>query len=157
MVGYLDSSVALRHILLGEAAIEHALAADRVVSSELLEIECRRVIHRCRMQGDLDDTGVVTAADRLDVLLRGVSLIGLSREIKKRAMGAFPVGVKTLDALHLASALVLSEKLPDEKVVVFSHDAALNRCARALGFPAPLWEGDGNGEASDRRRLPDKA
>jgi len=150
VVSYLDSSVALPHILLGEAAIVHALSAERVVSSELLEIECRRVIHRCRMRGDLDDVGVVQAGDRLDALLRGISLIGLSPEIKKRAMGAFPVGVKTLDALHLASALVVSEKLTDEKVAIFSHDAALNRCARALGFPAPLWEGDGNGEASDR-------
>jgi len=140
MVSYLDSSVALRHILKGETGIRHALAAEKVVSSELLEIECRRVIHRCRMQGELDDSGVVRAGERLDAILRGVSLIGLSSEIKKRAMGAFPVGIKTLDALHLASVLVLSEKLPDQEILVFSHDAAMNRCARALGFPAPLCE-----------------
>lgn len=140
MVSYLDSSVVLRHILNGEGGIRHALAADKVVSSELLEIECRRVIHRCRMQGELDDSGVVRAGARLDALLRGVSLIGLSSEIKKRAMGAFPVGIKTLDALHLASVLVLSEKLPDQEILVFSNDAAMNRCARALGFAAPLCE-----------------
>ena len=46
MVAYLDSSVILRHILLGEEPIRHALAFPRVVSSELTEIECRRVLHR---------------------------------------------------------------------------------------------------------------
>lgn len=139
MVSYLDSSVALRHILLGETAIRHALSADRVVSSELLEIECRRTVHRCRMQGDLDDRSVVTALDRLEELLRGVSLLGLSAEIKRRAMDAFPVSIKTLDALHLASALRYAEHVPDERVLVYSHDGAFNRCARALGFGAPLW------------------
>lgn len=138
MVAYLDSSVALRHILKGEAAIAQALACDRVVSSELLEIECRRVIQRCRLQGELDDEGMAEASARLDVVLAGLSLIALSRSVKRRAMGAFPASVKTLDALHLASVLVLAEKLGEESLLVFSHDDALNRCARILGFAAPL-------------------
>ena len=50
MVAYLDSSVVLRYILLGEATIRHALAFPRVVSSELIEIECRRVLHRYRLR-----------------------------------------------------------------------------------------------------------
>jgi hypothetical protein len=48
MVGYLDSSVLLRHILLGDAGIKQVLACDRIISSELLEIECHRVLHRYR-------------------------------------------------------------------------------------------------------------
>lgn len=139
MVSYLDSSVALRHILLGEAVIRHALAADKVVSSELLEIECHRTIFRCRMQGDLDDMGLVKAVNRLEKLLTGLSLMILSPEIKKRAMEAFPISIKTLDALHLASALRLKDSFTDEEVLVFSHDGTFNRCARALGFKVPLW------------------
>jgi hypothetical protein len=138
MVAYLDSSVLLRHILLGEAAIQHALACDRVVSSELIEIECKRVIQRCRMQGELDDEGLVLALDRLAQVLRGLSLIKLGDQIKKRSMGAFPVSVKTLDALHLSSALLLAEREPETAVLVFSHDLGMNRCARALGFRTPL-------------------
>ena len=42
MTAYLDSSVLLRHILLGEEPIRQALALPRVASSELIEIECRR-------------------------------------------------------------------------------------------------------------------
>lgn len=138
MVAYLDSSVVLRHILRGEAAISQALACERVVSSELLEIECRRVIQRYRLQGELDDAGTAEASERLDAVLSGISLIALSNSVKRRAMGAFPVSVKTLDALHLASALVLAEKLGEEQLLLFSHDESMNRCARVLGFAAPL-------------------
>jgi predicted nucleic acid-binding protein len=138
MIAYLDSSVALRHVLSGEAAIRQAFALGRVVASELLEIECRRTIHRCRLEGELTDAGVVAALERLAAVLAGLSLMALSAKVKRRAMDAFPVSVKTLDALHLASALALAEASPGEAVLVFSHDAAMNRCAQALGLKAPL-------------------
>jgi hypothetical protein len=138
MVAYLDSSVLLRHILLGEVAIQQALACGHMVSSELIEIECRRVIQRCRLQGELDDEGLITAMDRLGQVLRGMSLVKLGDPVKKRSMEAFPVSVKTLDALHLSSALLLAEREPEIAVLVFSHDPGMNRCAKALGFQTPL-------------------
>jgi hypothetical protein len=138
MVAYLDSSVALRYILRGESAIEHALSCEITLSSELLEIECKRVLQRCRMQGELDDGTYVIAVGRLEKLLKGISLMTLSQPVKKRAMEAFPVVIKTLDAFHLATALALAEKRADETILIFSHDAAMNRCAAALGFAAPL-------------------
>jgi len=140
VIAYLDSSVVLRHILQGEVSIRHAFAVGRVATSELLEIECRRVIHRCRMEGELSDDAVVSALGRLEAVLAGLSLIGLSSRVKRRAMDAFPVSVKTLDALHLSSALALAEAIDGEAVLVFTHDAAMNRCAKALGFKAPLAE-----------------
>jgi|SRR6056297_289683 predicted nucleic acid-binding protein len=138
MVGYLDSSVLLRHILLGDSAIKHVLACERIISSELLEIECRRVLHRYRMEGDLDDAGFITARRRLDDILSGISLLALSVSVKKMSMEPFPVSVKTLDSLHLASALIYSEVKPDEKLLIFSFDKTLNRCGQALGFSAPF-------------------
>ena len=138
MVGYVDSSVLLRHILLGDSSIQHVLASDRIISSELLETESRRVIHRYRMDGEIDDEGFVQANGRMTAVLSGISLLALSSAVKKRAMGAFPVRVKTLDALHLASALVFSDTAPEQDVIIFSFDAAMNRCAYALGFSAPF-------------------
>lgn len=138
MIAYLDSSVVLRYILKGESAIIHALACDTVVSSELLEIECKRVLHRCRMQGELDDRAFATAVARFDKVLAGVALMALSGEVKKRAAEAFPVVIKTFDALHIATALSLAGKRPDEKILVFSHDEGMNRCASVLGFGVPL-------------------
>lgn len=140
MVAYLDSSVALRHILLGEEAIRHAVTCERVISSELLEIECRRVLHRYRLNGDLDDTGLIEALGRLEEILTGVSLLALSDTVKQNASGPFPVVVKTLDALHLASAQVFSERFTEETVLIFSHHTGMNRCALALGFSAPFYD-----------------
>lgn len=142
MVAYLDSSVILRHILLGEISIKHALACPRVITSELTEIECRRVIHRYRLNGDLDDDGLLTAMGRLDSVLAGVSVVELGAAVKRRAMGAFPLVVKTLDALHLATGILYAESLAaapeSEHLLLFSHDRGMNRCAAALGFATPL-------------------
>ncbi len=136
MVAYLDSSVLLRHILLGEEPIRHALAFPRVVSSELIEIECRRVLHRCRLAGELDDETLAVARERLDAVLAAIDLLEMSTQIKQRAMDPFPVHVRTLDALHIATALVLGEDVGG--IALFSHDMGMNRCARCLGFTAAL-------------------
>ena len=136
MIAYLDSSVLLRHILLGEEPIRHALEFPRVVSSELIEIECRRVLHRCRLAGELTDEALTVACERLDEVLAGIDLLELSRPIKQRAMDSFPVNVRTLDALHVATALMVGEDAGG--VALFSHDEGMNRCARSLGITAAL-------------------
>ena len=143
MTAYLDSSVTLRYILAGEITIRHVLEYPRVVSSELMEIECRRVIHRARMQRELSDEGVVEALRRLAGVLQGINLIELSRDVKVRAAESFPVVVRTLDALHLATALLWArdpagEAGNMENVHLFSHDSALNSCAQALGLSVRL-------------------
>jgi len=63
--------VVLRHILLGEVAIAHAFAVGQVLASELLQIECQRVLHRYRMNGDLNDERLLQARERLDSVLAG--------------------------------------------------------------------------------------
>ena len=136
MVAYLDSSVLLRHILLGEEPIRHALAFPRVVSSELIEIECRRVLHRCRLASELDDETLAVARERLDAVLAGIDLLEMSTQIKQRAMDPFPVHVRTLDALHIATALAVGEDVGG--IALFSHDTGMNRCARCLGLTAAL-------------------
>jgi len=138
MVAYLDSSVLLRHLLLGEVTLRHVQAFPRLVSSELLEIECRRVLLRCRMEAQLNDESLVEATKRLDAVLKSIDLLELDAVVKKRAMEAFPVHVKTLDALHLASALQLLAEEPAEGITVFSHGHTFNLCARALGVNAAL-------------------
>lgn len=138
MVAYLDSSVLLRYILLGDSGLKQVFESDMVISSELLEIECRRVLHRYRLQGNLDDDGFVEALKRLDKVLEGVSIILLSQKVKKRSTETFPVVIKTLDALHLASAIIFQAARPDEILQIFSYDIGMNRCARAIGFQVPF-------------------
>ncbi len=72
-------------------------------------------------------------------MLTSIDLLELSAPVKKRAMEAFPIHVKTLDALHVASALQLLSEVPAETITLFSHDRTVNLCARALGFQAALY------------------
>ncbi len=121
MVAYLDSSTLLRHFLLGDEGIRQALECDSVISSELLEIECKRVFYRYKLQGDLDDSGFLEADGRLESVLSGVLLLLLSSGIKKRSAEAFPVLVGALDALHLSSALTYQAARSDATLLFFSY------------------------------------
>ena len=138
MVAYLDSSVLLQHVIRADERISQVFAHEVVVSSELLEIECMRVVHRYRMDGKLDDAGFLQAKSRIARVLDSVSIIAMSTSVKRRAAEAFPVVVKTLDALHLASALAYADARPGETLEVFSYDRGFNRCASALGFSTPF-------------------
>jgi hypothetical protein len=86
------------------------------------------------MEGDIGKEGFITARERLEEIMGTVSLIALSSSVKKRAMDAFPVSIKTLDALHIASLLIFNDVRPEETVLVFSFDSGMNRFANALGF-----------------------
>ena len=138
MVAYLDSSVLLRHILLGDSGIKHVFAVRQVISSELLKIECRRVLHRYRLQNMLNDDSFIESVNRLEQVLKAVSIIRLSPAVKKRSTEAFPVTIKTLDALHISSALAFQEASQSESLLIFSYDNGMNRCAKSLGFTVPF-------------------
>ena len=138
MVAYLDSSVVLEHVLKGDKAISQALSCDRIISSELLEIECRRVLHRYRLQGHLDDTGFIQAVERLESVLNGVSLISMSSRVLKRAGQSFPLIIRTLDALHLSSAEIYKEENPNDSILIFTFDRQLNQCAGVMDYTVPF-------------------
>ncbi len=63
---YLDSSVFLRYLLRGDLLLEEADPADVFGSSEILIIECQRVLQRERMTGHLDDSQYSEAVDSLE-------------------------------------------------------------------------------------------
>ena len=65
-----------------------------------------------------------------------LDLLELSTQIKQRAMDPFPVQVRTLDALHIATALAVAADASG--TALFSHDKGMNLCARCLGIPAAL-------------------
>jgi uncharacterized protein len=97
---YVDTS-ALGRSLLDEPeklAIERTLGAfQRSVSSSLLRTELRRLGFRRDI------------LDRVDMLLAGVSLIKVDEEILTAAETITPATVATLDAIHLATAVRLTE------------------------------------------------
>ena len=133
MITYLDTSALLRLILREKGAIEGLRACEGLVSSELLVVETFRTIDRLRLQGALS---LAEAASRRAVAtqwLEAVDLVLLRPPILARASDPLPTGLGTLDALHLATALVWSERTR-QKPVVATHDGSLAVAARAFGL-----------------------
>jgi predicted nucleic acid-binding protein len=121
---YLDTSVALAH-LLGETRVPPAsLWEQSLVSSRLLEYELWTRIHA---------RGLTRShAEPVRELLSVVALIELSPVVLARALEPFPASVRTLDALHLASMSYLRDR--DGSLTLASYDDRLVRAARALGI-----------------------
>lgn len=131
MTRYVDSSVVLR-ILFDEPERLSVWADDQPVSSELLRVECLRVVDRARMSQGLDDeTASRLRADAIDLVAR-IALVPLSSRLLERAAEPFPTQLRTLDAIHLATALVLRDDEPDLSFA--THDRELGAAARAVGF-----------------------
>ena len=137
MIAYIDSSVVLRWLLRGEDTLARAARGRTAGSSELMLIECSRVIERLRLTGTIDDGEVAVAREALREVHAGLSIVPLSAAVKRRAAGSFPTVLGTLDAMHLATALLWAEQA-GEPLAVYTHDRQLGTGARALGFEAPL-------------------
>ena len=60
-------------------------------------------------------------------------MLEVGSQVLERAAMPYPVVIKTLDAVHLASALILKET-GGESVRIATHDRALARASRAMGF-----------------------
>jgi predicted nucleic acid-binding protein len=136
VIVYLDSSALLRLILREPQAIDLAdlRSCESIVSSELLAIECPRTLDRLRLQGSLM---VEETAARIAVLkdwLEAVDLVLLQRPILARASEPFPTPLGTLDAMHLATALVWKDRTAQD-LTMATHDGGLAIAARAFGIP----------------------
>lgn len=121
---YLDSSVALAHLLVEDRVPPAALWAEPLVSSRLLEYEVWTRIH-ARGLG-------LSHGDMVRTLLGRVALLELAAPVLARALESFPVPVRTLDALHLASMDFLRGH--GQVVRLASYDDRLLSVARRLGI-----------------------
>ncbi len=133
MIAYLDTSALLRLVLGEPGALVRLRSADALVSSELLAVESLRTIDRLRLQGALP---VEEAAARRAVVsewLEAVDLVLLQRAVLARASEPFATPLGTLDALHLATALVWRDRM-QKPLVVATHDRDLALAARSFGF-----------------------
>jgi predicted nucleic acid-binding protein len=129
---YVDASVLLRVVLGEPGALSEFRQAARWISSELVRVECLRTIDRARLQFDLPDEAL--AGRRSEVLdyLDAFELVSLNRGVLTRAAEPFPTILGTLDAIHLASAVLVRDQVPD--LVVATHDRELAVAARSVGF-----------------------
>ncbi len=121
---YLDTSVALAHLLAEDRSPAEKLWQESLISSRLLEYEIWTRIHARKLER--------THADEARSLLGRVALVELSPPVLLRALEPFPKPVRTLDALHLASIDFLFRH--GQTVALASYDDRLINAARALRF-----------------------
>ncbi len=121
---YLDTSVALAHILSEDRTPPEWIWERPLVSSRLLEYESWTRVHSRRLT---DSHGEV-----LRQLLGRVALLELTSPVLTRALEPFPVAVRTLDALHLASMEWLRSQKQD--IELASYDERLLVAARRMKF-----------------------
>ncbi len=133
MIAYVDSSVILRWVLGQPNALAEWKQIDRGVSSALIRVEVLRTLDRLRLRTGLSDAEM---ARRRAVILQAVDLLELVEidpVVLDRAAQPLPTEIGTLDALHLATALLWREKSTAE-LVMATHDYRLGIAAQAHGF-----------------------
>lgn len=133
MTAYLDTSALLRLVLREPGALEDLRSYDALVSSELIVVESARTIDRLRLQGALT---VEEAAARLRAVtewLEAIDLVLVRAPVLRRASEPLPTPLGTVDAIHLATALIWRERMGALPAMA-THDTALGLAARTFGF-----------------------
>jgi hypothetical protein len=121
---YLDTSVVLAHLLAEDRQPPDTLWAESLVSSRLLEYEMWVRVHARGLTR--------THADQLRTLLGRIAFMDLSPHVLARALEPFPTPVRTLDALHLASADFLRSQVTGLRFA--AYDDRMITAARRLGL-----------------------
>jgi hypothetical protein len=122
---YLDTSVALAHLLAEDRRPPDSLWASTPTASRLLEYE---------LWTRLNARGLgASHAEAARRLLERVAFLELLPNVLARALEPFPTPVRTLDALHLASIEFLRAR--GQTVELASYDGRLMAAARSIGIP----------------------
>lgn len=132
MKAYIDTSVVLR-IALGEPQpLRQWRSIEMASASELVRVEALRTVDRARIALRLPDEEIAERRQAVLLILSGFHIGRVDARVLERAADPFPTLVRTLDALHLATALLV--RVEHEDLVFATHDRQLATAARAVGF-----------------------
>ena len=121
---YVDTSVVLAQLLAENQRPPQHLWDQQLISSRLTEYETWVRLHAMRLSS--------SHGEPARQLLARLALLELSPIVLARAIEPFPVPVRTLDALHLASLEYLkSQRL---SVRLASYDERMAVAAREIGI-----------------------
>jgi predicted nucleic acid-binding protein len=133
---YAESSAVLAWIAdepAGEVVRAALSSADRVVASILTLVECERVLVRSAVAGYLREDDFVRRCALLEAAMSSWNLLELGPEVLERSRRRFPgEPLRTLDALHVATALSARSAIPD--LALLSLDQRVRESGAALGF-----------------------
>jgi hypothetical protein len=121
---YVDTSVALAHLLAEDCQPPAKMWQELLVSSRLLQYELWTRIHSRRL--------VATHADAARALAGQIAFLEMVPDVLGRALEPFPVPVRTLDALHLASLYFLHSQ--GHPATLATYDTRMIEAARHLDF-----------------------
>ncbi len=122
---YLDTSVALAQLFAEDRQPPEDLWREPLTASRLLQYEVWARVHARRLEAP--------HGEKVRALLDGVAYIELTPLVLARALEPFPVAVRTLDGLHLATMDFLRGH--GQAIELASYDARLLAAARTLRIP----------------------
>jgi len=133
---YAESSGVLAWLLgedTGHSVREVLQHAELVMASDLTLVECDRVLTRAVTTGEIDEAAAADRRAHLNAAASRWHLWRVSPDMVERARHPFPAEpIRTLDAIHLASALAVRSAVPG--VELLSLDDRIRRAAKQLGF-----------------------
>jgi predicted nucleic acid-binding protein len=133
MIAYVDSSVLLRVALRQPDAVPEWRQIQQGVSSALIITESLRTLDRLRLRADLADVEVASRRATILRLIASLELVEVDAVVLDRAAQPMPTELGTLDAIHLATALLWKE-MSRVDLVMATHDDALGLAAQAHGL-----------------------
>jgi predicted nucleic acid-binding protein len=134
VIAYIDASVLLRVALRQPDALPEWRQVEQGVSSVLVLTESLRTLDRLRLRARLDDSEVAKRRATILQLIASVELVEVDALVLDRAGQPMPTELGTLDAIHLATALLWKETSHVD-LIMATHDAALGLAAQAYGIP----------------------
>lgn len=127
-VVYLDASAAVKLVVEESdhaALAAYLAAAARRISSRVLDIEVLRAVRRIEPAAEEQARALLAVTERIE----------LDAEIASQAVGLGPLPLRSLDAIHIASALALGPEL--EAFVTYDRRQADAARAAGLNVAAP--------------------
>lgn len=122
---YVDTTVVLAQLLSEDRHPPATLWTEQLVSSRLLEYEAWTRIH---------GRGLARShGEPLRLLLARLAFLELARPVLSRALEPFPVPVRTLDALHLASIDFLRGQ--NLEIPLATYDYRMREAAERMRIP----------------------
>ncbi len=124
---YLDASALVKLVALereSHALRDHLVQYERLLTSRLVSVEVSRALAR------RGPASVRVGAEQVARVFEHLMLIEIDAAVASVAAQLEPPGLRSLDAIHLASALAVGNEL----VTMITYDVRLASAARTMGL-----------------------
>jgi predicted nucleic acid-binding protein len=129
---YVDSSVLLRVILGAPESLGEWPLITEMFCSVLLQVECMRTLERIGVAEGVAAELINFQRSVVTTVMSRARIAEFSPTLVRRAGYPMPMPLKTLDAIHLVTAMWWREQAGE--IVFATHDVQLARAGRALDF-----------------------